>query len=47
MPSDSITVQQYLEYRVDPTIAAVSVLQVFLIGAMIATDRFVQSSRVV
>lgn len=43
-----ITVLQYLEYRIDPTIAAVSVLQILLIGlAMIVTDRFVKLSRVV
>jgi putative spermidine/putrescine transport system permease protein len=43
-----ITVLQYLEYRIDPTIAAVSVLQILLIGAaMLVTDRFVKLSRVV
>ena len=43
-----ITVLQYLQYRIDPTIAAVTVLQIFLIGtAMIITDRFVKLSRVV
>jgi putative spermidine/putrescine transport system permease protein len=43
-----ITVLQYLEYRIDPTIAAVSVLQILLLGtAMIVTDRFVKLSRVV
>ncbi|MBI3710888.1 MAG: ABC transporter permease [Proteobacteria bacterium] len=43
-----ITILQYLEYRIDPTIAAVSVLQLLLIGAaMIFTDRFVKLSRVV
>lgn len=43
-----ITILQYLEYRIDPTIAAVSVLQIILIGAaMILTDRFVKLSRVV
>jgi putative spermidine/putrescine transport system permease protein len=43
-----ITILQYLEYRIDPTIAAVSVLQVLLIGtAMLVTDRFVKLSRVV
>jgi putative spermidine/putrescine transport system permease protein len=43
-----ITVLQYLEYRIDPTIAAVSVLQILLIGtAMVVTDRFVKLSRVV
>jgi putative spermidine/putrescine transport system permease protein len=43
-----ITILQYLEYRIDPTIAAVSVLQIALIGvAMLITDRFVKLSRVV
>jgi putative spermidine/putrescine transport system permease protein len=43
-----ITILQYLEYRIDPTIAAVSVLQIILIGAAMAiTDRFVKLSRVV
>ena len=34
-----ITVLQYLEYRIDPTIAAVSVLQILLIGAGDDRDR--------
>jgi putative spermidine/putrescine transport system permease protein len=43
-----ITILQYLEYRIDPTIAAVSVLQILLLGAaMVVTDRFVKLSRVV
>ena len=43
-----ITILQYLEWRIDPTIAAVSVLQIMLIGtAMVVTDRFVKLSRVV
>jgi putative spermidine/putrescine transport system permease protein len=43
-----ITILQYLEYRIDPTIAAVSVLQILLIGAaMVITDRFVKLSRIV
>jgi putative spermidine/putrescine transport system permease protein len=43
-----ITILQYLEWRIDPTIAAVSVLQILLIGAaMVVTDRFVRLSRVV
>ena len=43
-----ITILQYLEYRIDPTIAAVSLLQIMLIGAaMVITDRFVKLSRVV
>jgi putative spermidine/putrescine transport system permease protein len=43
-----IAILQYLEYRIDPTIAAVSLLQVLLIGAaMFITDRFVKLSRIV
>ena len=43
-----IAILQYLEYRIDPTIAAVSLLQVLLIGAaMFITDRFVKLSRMV
>jgi putative spermidine/putrescine transport system permease protein len=38
----------YLEFRVDPTLAAVATVQILLIGAlMIVTDRFVSLSRVV
>lgn len=43
-----IAILQYLEWKIDPTIAAVSVLQIALIGAaMLITDRFVNISRVV
>jgi putative spermidine/putrescine transport system permease protein len=43
-----IAILQYLEWKIDPTIAAVSVLQISLIAtAMIITDRFVKLSRVV
>lgn len=43
-----IAILQYLEWKIDPTIAAVSVLQIALIGAaMLVTDRFVNISRVV
>jgi len=43
-----IAILQYLEWKIDPTIAAVSVLQILLIAtAMIITDRFVKISRVV
>jgi putative spermidine/putrescine transport system permease protein len=43
-----IAIIQYLEWKIDPTIAAVSVLQIGLIGAaMLLTDRFVKISRVV
>ncbi len=38
----------YLEFRVDPTLAAVATVQIVLIGAlMLVTDRFVNLSRVV
>ncbi len=38
----------YLEFRVDPTLAAVATMQILLIGAlMLMTDRFVNLSRVV
>jgi putative spermidine/putrescine transport system permease protein len=43
-----IAILQYLEWKIDPTIAAVSVLQILLIGAaMLLTDRFVKIGRVV
>lgn len=43
-----IAVLQYLEWKLDPTIAAVSVVQIAIIGgAMLITDRFVKISRVV
>jgi putative spermidine/putrescine transport system permease protein len=43
-----IAILQYLEWKIDPTIAAVSVLQISLIAAaMIVTDRFVKLARVV
>lgn len=43
-----IAIIQYLEWKIDPTIAAVSVLQIVLIAAaMLATDRFVKISRMV
>jgi putative spermidine/putrescine transport system permease protein len=43
-----IAIIQYLEWKIDPTIAAVSVLQILLIAsAMLITDRFVKISRVV
>ncbi len=43
-----IAILQYLEWKIDPTIAAVSVLQILLIGAaMLLTDRYVKISRVV
>ncbi|HTR85087.1 MAG TPA: ABC transporter permease [Reyranella sp.] len=43
-----IVVLQYLEWKIDPTIAAVSVVQIVLIGlAMLITDRYVKLARVV
>lgn len=43
-----IVILQYLEWKIDPTIAAVSVLQIVLIGiAMLITDRYVKLARVV
>lgn len=43
-----IAILQYLEWKLDPTIAAVSVLNIALIAtAMLVTDRFVKISRVV
>lgn len=43
-----IAILQYLEWKIDPTIAAVSVMQIAIIAtAMLITDRFVKLSRVV
>jgi putative spermidine/putrescine transport system permease protein len=43
-----IAILQYLEWKIDPVIAAVSVLQITLIaGAMIITDRYVKLARVI
>jgi putative spermidine/putrescine transport system permease protein len=43
-----IAILQYLEWKIDPTVAAVSVMQIMLIGtAMLITDRFVKIARVV
>jgi putative spermidine/putrescine transport system permease protein len=43
-----IAILQYLEWKIDPTIAAVSVLQIALIAtAMLITDHFVKISQVV
>ena len=42
-----IAILQYLQWRIDPTIAAVSVLQILLIGGgMLITDRYVKLTRV-
>jgi putative spermidine/putrescine transport system permease protein len=43
-----IAILQYLEWKIDPTIAAVSVVNILLIAtAMIVTDRYVKLARVV
>jgi putative spermidine/putrescine transport system permease protein len=43
-----IAILQYLEWKIDPTVAAVSVMQIALIGAaMMLTDRYVKIARVV
>jgi len=43
-----IAILQYLQWKIDPSIAAVSVVQIVLIAtAMLVTDRFVKISRVV
>ena len=42
-----IAILQYLQWRIDPTIAAVSVLQILLIGTgMLIADRYVKLTRV-
>ena len=43
-----IAILQYLEFKIDPTIAAVSFAQIVVIGtAMLVSDRFVKLSRIV
>ena len=43
-----IAILQYLEWKIDPTIAAVSLIQIAIIAtAMVATNRFVRLSQVV
>lgn len=43
-----IAILQYLEFKLDPTIAAVSTVQIVLLGVvMLVTDRFVKLSQVV
>ncbi len=43
-----IAIMQYLEFNLDPTIAAVSAMQILLLGVvMLITDRFVKLSQVV
>ncbi|MEZ5823883.1 MAG: ABC transporter permease [Geminicoccaceae bacterium] len=43
-----IAILQYLQWKIDPTIASISVVQIVLVVvAMLVTDRFVRISRVV
>jgi len=43
-----IAILQYLQWKIDPTIAAISVVQILLVAsAMLITDRFVRLSRAV
>ncbi len=43
-----IAIMQYLEFNLDPTIAAVSAVQILLLGIiMLVTDRYVKLSQVV
>ena len=43
-----IAIMQYLEFNLDPTIAAVSAAQIVLLGiVMLITDRFVKLSQVI
>lgn len=43
-----IAILQYLEWKIDPTVAAASVIQIAVIaGAMLVTDRYVKLTRVV
>ena len=43
-----IAILQYLEWKIDPSIAAVSLIQIAIIsGAMVVTNRFVRLSQVV
>lgn len=43
-----IAILQYLQWKIDPTIAAVSVLQIVVVGGgLLITDRFVSLTRVV
>src|SRR5690606_527280 len=43
-----VAMLSYLEFRIDPTLAAVATVQVVVIGVlMVVTDRFVKLSRIV
>ncbi len=43
-----IAILQYLEWKIDPTVAAVSLIQIIIVaGGMLITNRFVRLSQVV
>jgi len=43
-----IAILQYLEWKIDPTVAAVSLIQILIVaGGMLITNRFVRLSQVV
>jgi putative spermidine/putrescine transport system permease protein len=43
-----IAILQYLEWKIDPTVAAVSLIQIVIVaGGMLITNRFVRLSQVV
>ena len=43
-----IAILQYLEWRIDPSVAAISVIQIAMVGAgLLITDRFVPLTKVV
>ena len=43
-----IAILQYLEWKIDPTVAAVSLIQILIVaGGMVITNRFVRLSQVV
>ena len=43
-----IAILQYLEWKIDPTVAAISLIQILIVaGGMLITNRFVRLSQVV
>jgi putative spermidine/putrescine transport system permease protein len=43
-----IAILQYLQWKIDPVVAAISAIQIVVIGAgLLITDRFVRLSKVV
>jgi putative spermidine/putrescine transport system permease protein len=43
-----IAILQYLEWKIDPTVAAISLIQIVIVaGGMLITNRFVRLSQVV